>query len=452
MQHQHCLHAEGYGVAFGDKVILAELDFALRAQAVTALLGPAGTGKSTLLRSLAGLNDGNPRFTAWGQIEYLGRPLSDSHRPALVKQNARLMMASTLQAVAELARPRLALGPAALRDWCADYVTAMGLPELADHLDQPTLELPTVQQRAVAILREAAAEPALLMVDEPTADLDEHDAHLLIDLLQRIAHTSALLLVVHNQRQARRAAQHMLLLAGGRIQEAGGMEDFLVAPQSDAGRQFVRTGSCALPAPGADPASLADDAPVPPPLPAAAQRALAQQQAPATQLPLQGQPDAVPASRGPRGFHWLVPGRLAGTPLPGVVQDIDRDLEALRRCGITRLITLTEHDLPQDALQRQGLNNLHLPVRDREPPSVAQIQMLLLRMDQLLRRGEVLAVHCLAGIGRTGTVLASWLVREGLTAAEALRRVRLIDPQYVQSAEQEVFLQQYEDAILRKII
>ena len=78
--------------------------------------------------------------------------------------------------------------------------------------------------------------------------------------------------------------------------------------------------------------------------------------------------------------------------------------------------------------------------------------MLLKRMEVLLAKGEVLAVHCLAGIGRTGTVLAAWLVREGLTATEALRRVRLIDHQYVQSAEQEAFLQAYEDAILRKLI
>ena len=70
----------------------------------------------------------------------------------------------------------------------------------------------------------------------------------------------------------------------------------------------------------------------------------------------------------------------------------------------------------------------------------------------LLAQGQVLAVHCLGGIGRTGTVLAAWLVREGLTAVEALRRVRLIDAQYVQTAEQEEFLQRYEDAILRRII
>ena len=138
--------------------------------------------------------------------------------------------------------------------------------------------------------------------------------------------------------------------------------------------------------------------------------------------------------------------------MPGIVDDIDHDLALLKRVGITTLITLTERDIDQEALARHELKNVHLPVYDREAPSLGQIQMLLKRMEILVGRGEVLAVHCLGGLGRTGTVLTAWLVREGLTAQEALRRVRLLDPRYVQSAEQEAFLQQYEELILQKII
>jgi len=441
VESHHCLSAEGLGAAFGEKVVLAELDFDLRPRTVTALMGPVGSGKSTLLRTLAGLNDANPRFRQWGHTIYLDQPIAGPNRPRLVQQHARLMMASTLDALAEHKRAHLGLSGSGLRDWCAGYVQTMGFPELAGVLERPTMELAPLQQRAVSILREACTHPGLLMVDEPTADLDEYSAYLLLDLLREVAHTSAVLLVLHSQRHAQMAARHVLLLAGGRIQEARSMEDFLLSPQSPAGQQFVRTGSCALPAPDADPTTLADDAPIPPPLPPAALAAVAA-----------ANPNAVPASRGPGGFAWLVPGRLAGTPMPGVVNPIDHDLALLRQCGVTTLITLTERDIPQEPLARHGLRNLHLPVRDREPPTVAQVQMLLKRMEVLLQRDEVLAVHCLAGIGRTGTVLAAWLVREGLTATEALRRVRLIDHQYVQSTEQEAFLQAYEDAILRKLI
>ena len=506
MNQDYSLQVAGLGASFGARVILAEVDFALPARGVTVLLGPSGSGKSTLLRTLADLNAANPRFRRWGSTRYAGQPWSSGMQaPRLVQQQARLMMASTFDAIVELARPRLKLVPHELRDWCRTQVQAFGFPELALMFDQPALQLSPVQQRAVAILREALAEPALLMVDEPTAELEGYEAFVLLELLRQVAQRTAVLMSTHQQQHAQAVAQDMLLLAGGRIAEAQSMEAFLRAPLSLAGQQFLRTGSCAVASPDARAEDLEEGVPLPPPLPAAAVAAISEflSDAVATEpasepmpapapapapapvpasmpapvsapaptptpaaaarpravnpavlvdwQPLAADPQAVPASRGPNGFAWLVPGRLAGAPQPGVVQSMDFDLKALRGCGVTVLITLTENDLSQEPLQQHGLRNLHLPVRDHESPTVAQIQMLLARMSAMLRAGEVLAVHCLAGLGRTGTVLAAWLVREGLTADEALRRVRLIDAQYVQSQAQEDLLYAYEVALLLKM-
>ncbi len=506
MNQDYSLQVAGLGASFGARVILAEVDFALPARGVTVLLGPSGSGKSTLLRTLADLNAANPRFRRWGSTRYAGQPWrSGLQAPRLVQQQARLMMASTFDAIVELARPRLKLVPHELRDWCRAQVQAFGFPELALMFDQPALQLSPVQQRAVAILREALAEPALLMVDEPTAELEGYEAFVLLELLRQVGQRTAVLMSTHQQQHAQAVAQDMLLLAGGRIAEAQSMEAFQRAPLSLAGQQFLRTGSCAVASPDAMAEDLEEGVPLPPPLPAAAMAAISEflsdavatepasepmpapEPAPAPVpasmpapvpapaptptpaaaaaarpravnpavlvdwQPLAADPQAVPASRGPNGFAWLVPGRLAGAPQPGVVQSMDFDLKALRGCGVTVLITLTENDLPQEPLQRHGLRNLHLPVRDHESPTVAQIQMLLARMSAMLRAGEVLAVHCLAGLGRTGTVLAAWLVREGLTADEALRRVRLIDAQYVQSQAQEDLLYAYEVALLLKM-
>ena len=455
----HCLKSAGFGAAFGAKVVLADIDLTLPRGSITALLGPSGSGKSTLLHAMSGRYAGHPRFTEWGSVEYEGKPLGEGNRPRLVQQNAQLMAATVFHALADPVRERLSRSPAEVRAWCTELVQRMGVPELAALFDQPTLELTPLLQRAVAILREAVTEPALLMVDEPTADLSDYDAYVLLELLREVARTSTLLVVLHNQKHAASLADRMALLAGGRVQEARGMEEFLSSPMSAAGQQFVRTGSCAVPAPDADPAMLAEG--VAPPdlghLPARVLTALSGTSAGA-QWPTKGHgaetrsAAAASAAGAPLGFAWLEPGRLAGTPLPGVVNDMDHDLAALKRVGISHLITLTERDLPQDALKRHGLANLHLPIRDHEAPSLGQIQMLLKRMETLMAQGEVLAVHCLAGRGRTGTVLAAWWIREGLTAQEALRRVRLLDAHYVQSAEQEAFLQRYEDVILQKIV
>jgi atypical dual specificity phosphatase len=115
------------------------------------------------------------------------------------------------------------------------------------------------------------------------------------------------------------------------------------------------------------------------------------------------------------------------------------------------LITLTNGDLPAEALRRHGLRNLHLPIYDREAPTLAQMRMLALRMKRFLDRGEVLCVHCRAGVGRTGTVLAGWLIAEGLTADEAVRRIRTIDAEFVQSRSQQDFLQRFEAHLLELV-
>lgn len=157
-------------------------------------------------------------------------------------------------------------------------------------------------------------------------------------------------------------------------------------------------------------------------------------------------------SRGPAGFSWVVPGMIAGCPMPGVTSPMSYDLDLLANIGITVLITLTEEDIYQAELKAAGLSNVHLPIYDREAPSLSQMHMLLLKMQRLIAQGEVLAVHCLAGLGRTGTVLAAWMIKEGgLSTEEAMRRLRLINPGFIQSVVQETFLAEFENDILRRM-
>ena len=457
-QPSFVLETDNWGVAYGDKVVLSAVHLQISPSTITALMGPGGAGKSSLLRSLAGVNNDNTRFRQWGEVRYNGQPVTDDNRPRMVRQHARLMLATVQESLSEFQRH----GQQSLqerREWCEAFLERMGFSELKAALSKPAVELPAVQQRAIAILREVAADPALLMVDEPTADLDEYDAYLLLELLKRVAQERAVLLVTHNQRHAAAIAQRVLLLAGGTIQESNTAEAFFAAPYSPAGQQFVRSGSCAVVTPELSVEEAMQAEPVAeeaaPPAATAAQVARQGQRAVLPDLalasPVLAAEEFVPDSRGPRGFAWLVPGRLAGTPLPGVVNDIDIDLKALKRCGVTVLISLTEKDVDQAALARNGMRNVHLPVYDREPPTVSQLQMLMLKMKRLLLGGEVLAVHCLAGLGRTGTVLAAWLVFEGITAETALQRVRAIESQYVQSELQENILFAYEAMLLEKM-
>lgn len=89
------------------------------------------------------------------------------------------------------------------------------------------------------------------------------------------------------------------------------------------------------------------------------------------------------------------------------------------------------------ALARHGLAELHLPVDDLSPPSPAQLADALDFIDRHTAWGRAVAVHCLMGQGRTGTVLAAWLIRSGQTCAEAITDLRAVCPGALSSPSQE---------------
>ena len=420
------LDMDDWGMAFGNKVILSDVQLHLLPRTITALVGPVGAGKSSLARSLAGTHDKNAAYQSWGRVVYGGLPLAEGRRPRLAHQQARLMLASVQDAILEFKRFDGSLTPGERRGWCEAFLDRMGFSELKSQLSATTLSLAKVQQRAVAILREAVAEPALLMVDEPAKGLDDYDSYLVVDLLKRIAQECSVLWITHNQRLARKAAHQVALLAGGRIQEVTSAERFFATPDSQAGEQFLQTGTCTV----QQPVKSVDEW----------RARLARK---GTAYSASAEKLAANAS-GVHGLGWLVDGQLAG-----VEGDADVDLHALQQCGVTVLISLTDKDVDQAALSRHHMRNVHLPVHDRQPPTVPQLRMLMLKMQGLLQRGEVVAVHCRAGLGCTGSVLAAWAIFEGATAGDALQRVRHINPNYVQSPPQESVLLAYAESLQR---
>lgn len=135
-------------------------------------------------------------------------------------------------------------------------------------------------------------------------------------------------------------------------------------------------------------------------------------------------------------FYWLVEDALAGCSRPGARGSLDDDLVELRGHGIGALLSLTESPLPWGALERHELIGLHLPVDDFHAPTTMQMLEALAFLDESRAGGTPVAVHCLAGQGRTGTVLAAYLIRGGLTAGQAISQIRSICPGAIEAAPQ----------------
>lgn len=145
-------------------------------------------------------------------------------------------------------------------------------------------------------------------------------------------------------------------------------------------------------------------------------------------------------------FYWVAQGALAGCCRPGLHgnglgvpnrrQAIDEDLAWLREQGIGAVLTLTETPLPEDLLARNGLVGVHIPVDDMTPPTPEQLDDALAFIHEQGRRHAV-AVHCLMGMGRTGTVLAAYLIRHGSSTEDAMLRIRALCPGAICTSEQE---------------
>jgi len=300
------LVCENFGAGFGGKIVLADVTLEILDQGITTLMGPVGTGKSTVLRALSGMLSQSGLFKSWGNVYFRGAIAGPENRPLLVAQRIQLVQRSALENLIFHLRDRTADLPVERqRDWAIQWLTQAGVPDVIALLDRPFMELDQLSQRIITILREAAAEPALLMIDEPTTGLSEADAGVLLGMLERLAAFTPLLVALQNHKHARKISNQIILLAGGRVQAACDADSFFNNPPNATVAQFIATGTCTVPAPDANsikpppPVRIPESTPVtepggaPPPLTAAAlaaikdeiRNALAADMAPAEQAP-----------------------------------------------------------------------------------------------------------------------------------------------------------------------
>ena len=146
----------------------------------------------------------------------------------------------------------------------------------------------------------------------------------------------------------------------------------------------------------------------------------------------------------PDKFSWLIENKLAGSGIPTSINEVQWVLDQ----GIKSVVTIREE--PLDESWTRDINYLHVLSNDMGVP---EFKDLIHAVDFIHRRitsNEPVLVHCLAGMGRTGVILACYLVKyQNMSADEATQKVRKERPGSIQSYPQEEIIFQFEKFLQR---
>ncbi len=145
----------------------------------------------------------------------------------------------------------------------------------------------------------------------------------------------------------------------------------------------------------------------------------------------------------PTGFVWVEKERLAGSGYPASRTQV----EWLARTGIRGILSLTEEPLPSEWTRGLDIVTGHVAMQDHEPPSVESMDDGVGFILEQTGAGRPVDVHCLAGEGRTGCVLAAYLIRtRHIGADEAMSELRRLKPEFVESRQEKAVREYASDS------
>ena len=245
------MRVESVWLAYGDNWVVRDVSIPVRQGEVLALIGASGSGKTTLLRSLNRLTEVTVGAARAGRItldgaEIHGLEVNDlRRRVSMVFQQPNPFPMSIFDNVAYSLAERPARGRRRRRSpelsaAVQDALTRAGLwDEVSGDLERSALRLSGGQQQRLCIARALAAQPEVLLLDEPCSALDPISTATIEELIVGLRETVAIVIVTHNLQQAQRVADHVAFMHLGELVEYGTAEQVFDQPVQQRTRDYV---------------------------------------------------------------------------------------------------------------------------------------------------------------------------------------------------------------------
>jgi phosphate transport system ATP-binding protein len=242
------LRINGFNLWYGPNQAIHDVSMSCRRGKVTALIGPSGCGKSTLLRSVNRMNDLVDSVKISGDMLLNGESIYASavdvielrKRIGMVFQKPNPFPMSIYENVVYSLRIDGVRDRSVLDHVCETSLKGAGLwGEAKERLQSSALQLSGGQQQRLCIARAIAAEPEVLLLDEPCSALDPIATGRIEELIEELKGTYSILIVTHNMQQASRTSDYTAFMYLGRLVEYGPTNQIFLHPELKETEDYV---------------------------------------------------------------------------------------------------------------------------------------------------------------------------------------------------------------------
>ncbi len=235
-----------------NQTILKNLNLSFQQGEVTCIVGPSGSGKSSLLRTLNRI-DSNKNYKYSGDVILDNKSIFAKDysleqlrkQVGMVFQKPCIFPFSITKNILFGAKHHEKMTAYQAEKLVIDKLKQVALyEEVRDRLDQSALELSIGQQQRLCLARTLAVNPQLLLLDEPTSALDPYSSGALERFVVDFKKQGTVVFVTHNIAQAKRIADHVVFICNGEVIESGSAEKMFSCSTTDQTKQYLNTQTC----------------------------------------------------------------------------------------------------------------------------------------------------------------------------------------------------------------